>query len=62
MGKLEDMFKEYIMNAKRSKRGPKNARRKKNSNYRAGSESVPALEESLYTEDDLGQIGLRREI
>ena len=33
---------------------PKNARRKKNSNYRAGSESVPALEESLYTEDDLG--------
>ena len=41
---------------------PKNARRKKNSNYRAGSESVPALEESLYTEDDLGQIGLRREI
>jgi hypothetical protein len=54
MGKLEDMFKEYIMNAKRSKRGPKNARRKKNSNYRAGSESVPALEESLYTEDDLG--------
>ena len=48
--------KRYIRPGRRSKLflEPKNARRKKNSNYRAGSESVPALEESLYMEDDLG--------